>query len=65
MMNPGWKQPDDLHPIDHELVKDPDVGLADYIIKEKIFNFFLYTGCVPLMEAHFLMSRMVTDPKMS
>ena len=41
------------------------MGLVDYIIKEKIFNFFLYTGCVPLTEAHFLMSRMMTDPRMS
>ena len=41
------------------------MGLVDYIIKEKIFNFFLYTGCVPLTDAHFLMSRMMTDPRMS
>ena len=41
MMNPGWKQKDDLHPIQHELVKDPDVGFADYIVKERIFNFYL------------------------
>ena len=65
MMNPGWKQLDDLHPLDHELVRDPNVGLADYIIKERIFNFFLYTGCVPLTEDHALMTRMMTDPRMS
>jgi len=65
MMNPGWKQPDDLHPLEHELVRDPNVGLADYIIKERIFNFFLYTGCVPLTEEHELMGRMMTDPNMS
>ena len=62
-MNPGWRQPDDLHPLDHELVRDPDVGLTDYIVKNKIFNFFLYLGCVPLTEEHDLMSRMMTDEK--
>ena len=61
MMNPGWKQPDDLHPLEHELVRDPDVGLTDYIVKNKIFNFFLYLGCIPLTEEHALMSRMMSD----
>merc|ERR1711970_720850 len=65
MMNPGWRAPDDLHPIQNELVRDPDVGLADYIIKERIFNFFLYFGCVPFTEAHALMQRMMTDDKTS
>merc|ERR1719348_860190 len=64
MMNPGWKQPDDLHPLEHELVRDPDVGLTDYIVKNRLFNFFLYFGCVPLSEDHQLMSRMMTDPNM-
>ena len=61
MMNPGWKQPDDLHPLNHSLVGDPDVGLTDFIVKNKIFNFFLYLGCVPLTEEHALMSRMMSD----
>merc|ERR1719244_45967 len=65
MMNPGWKQPDDLHPTDHELVKDPNVGLTDYIVKERVFNFFLYEGCVPATEEHYLMERMMTDESMS
>ena len=65
MMNPGWRQPDDLHPLDHELVRDPSVGLADYIIKERVFNFFLWSGCVPRTDDHALMTRMMTDPNMS
>ena len=65
MMNPGWKQKDDLHPIQHELVKDPDVGFADYIVKERIFNFYLYSGCVPTTEAHNLMRKMMSDPRTS
>jgi len=63
MMNPGWKQPDDLHPVQHDLVKDPRVGLTDFIVKERIFNFFLYLGCVPLTAAHTLMEKMMTDEK--
>ena len=39
--------------------------MVDYVNKEYIFNFFLYVSCVPLAEAHFLMSRMMTDPRMS
>lgn len=62
-MNPGWQQPDDLHPLDPALTRDPDVGLTDLIVKNKIFNFFLYLGCVPLTEEHDLMSRMMTDEK--
>merc|ERR1711936_1531754 len=65
MMNPGWRAPDYLHPIQNELVRDPDVGLADYIIKERIFNFFLWSGCLPGTEQHELMRRMMTDPSMS
>ena len=65
MMNPGWRQQDDLHPLEHELVRDPDVGLTDYIVKNKIFNFFLYTGCVPLTDHHRLMTRIMTDPTTS
>ena len=61
MMNPGWKQPDDFHPIQHELVKEPGVGLTDFIVKNRIFNFFLYLGCVPLTDAHALLERMMTD----
>ena len=61
MMNPGWKQPDASHPAQHDLVRDPNVGLADFIIKEKIFNFFLYQGCIPLTIEHTLMRKMMTD----
>ena len=61
MMNPGWRQPDNLHPVQHELVRDPSVGLTDFIVKERIFNFFLYAGCVPTTEEHELMRIMMTD----
>ena len=61
MMNPGWRQPDNLHPVQHELVRDPSVGLTDFIVKERIFNFFLYAGCVPTTEEHELMRQMMSD----
>ena len=60
MMNPGWHQPDDLHPLQHNLTRDPSVGLADLIVKEKMFNFFLYSGCVPLTPAHDLMRKIMS-----
>ena len=41
MMNPGWRQPDDLHPLEPSLDRDPDVGLTDLIVKNKIFNPFI------------------------
>jgi len=58
-------QPGDEDPLEHHLDADPDVGLTDYIVKEKIFNFYLYLGCVALTEEQALMSRMMTDPKTS
>ena len=46
MMNPGWRQVGSG--LEHELYRDPSVGLADLLIKERMFTFFLYSGCVPL-----------------
>ena len=51
-----------VHPLKPALVNEPDVGLTDYIVKNKIFNFFLYEGCVPLTSHHHLMSKIMTDP---
>ena len=42
-------------------MREPNVGLADYIVKERLFNFFLYAGCVPTTPEHALMRRMMTD----
>ena len=61
MMNPGWKQPNDFFPLQHELVNDPRVGLTDFIVQNRIFNFFLYLGCVPFTDAHALLERMMTN----
>ena len=37
------------------------MGLADFLVKERIFTFFLYSGCVPFTSAHSLMRRMMSD----
>ena len=60
MMNPGWKQ-DGSDPFKYFLVEAPDIGLTDLIVKEKIFNFFMYLGCVPLSKEHRLMQTIMTD----
>ena len=59
-MNPGL----DVHghnKVNPPLSLDPNLGLVDYIVKEKLFNFFLYLGCVPLTEDHKLMERLATE----
>ena len=47
------------HPFEPPLGAPPDWGLADYVVKEKLFAFWLTYGCVPGSEEHALMRRMV------
>merc|ERR1719313_1944293 len=35
----------------------PNPGLIDYIVKERLFNFFLNNGCVPMTKEHELMEK--------
>jgi hypothetical protein len=51
------------HPFSpHPPLKDPPSwGLADYIVKERLFAFFLNNGCIPSSEEHALVSRMVSS----
>ena len=60
MMNPGLKVKG--HPWDPPLTWPPSWGLADYVVKERLFAFFLPVGCIPLTAAHALMRRMVDGP---
>jgi hypothetical protein len=58
-MNPGL----DVHgknKVDPPLLYDPELGLVDYIVRVRMFNFFLYLGCVPLTDDHKLMERLAT-----
>ena len=49
-MNPGWYVPDENHtPFDPELQSDGsliELELTDYIVQKRLFNFFLWYGCV-------------------
>jgi len=58
-MNPGLDV--HHHPIKPGLVSDPNVGLADYVVKARLFNFFLNEGCIPHTREHALMERMVAN----
>lgn len=59
-MNPGLDV-HGHHKVFPPLTKDPNLGLADYIVKEKLFNFFLYLGCIPLTDDHALMEKIATS----
>eukprot|EP00164_Ancoracysta_twista_P004193 GFYU01005642.1.p1 GENE.GFYU01005642.1~~GFYU01005642.1.p1 ORF type:complete len:616 (-),score=228.54 GFYU01005642.1:1126-2973(-) len=52
MLNPGWGGSKPLAP---KLVQAPKLGLVDFVVKEKLFSFFLYNACIPLTEDHSLM----------
>jgi hypothetical protein len=56
-MNPGL----DVHghPLDPSppLSLQPDLSLGDYIVKARLFNFFLAAGCIPGTQEHALMER--------
>jgi len=59
-MNPGL----DVHgpnKTDPLLSKDLDPGLIDYIVKERLFNFFMFNQCIFGTAEHQLMERIVTE----
>jgi hypothetical protein len=58
-MNPGL----DVHGghvLNPPLTKDAELGLVGFIVKERLFNFFLNLGCVPLTDDHALMEHIAT-----
>jgi hypothetical protein len=60
-MNPGW----DVHrpttpPTRPALTQSLNPGLIDYIVKERLFNFFMLNQCIPGTAEHSLMERIVT-----
>lgn len=59
-MNPGW----DVHgsaPLDPPLTNWPDLSLVDWIVKRRLFNFFLLDGCIPGTAEHALMDAMASS----
>jgi hypothetical protein len=60
-MNPGLNVHTD--PIFPKLTGKSDLGLVDFIVAKRLFNFFLNDGCIPLTRDHTLMDKMVaTNP---
>ena len=56
-MNPGL----DVHSSHHfnpPLDQGIDFGLSDYIVKERLFTFFLNDGCIPFTSEHSLVRRL-------
>jgi hypothetical protein len=59
-MNPGLVAPPN-NPLKPELIRRPALGLTDYIVKEKLFNFFLWFGCIPFSEEKKLLEEISTN----
>ena len=57
-LNPGFDV-HGPHKLNPPLTKPPHVKLTDYIVKERLFSFWLEDGCIPLTEEHALMTTMV------
>lgn len=57
-MNPGYDV-HGSHPLDPPLTGTSNLGLADFIVKSRLFNFFLIRGCMPLTQDHALMNKIV------
>ena len=58
-MNPGL----DVHGghiVNPPLTRDAELGLVGFIVKERLFNFFLNLGCVPMTDDHAVMERIAT-----
>jgi hypothetical protein len=58
-MNPGYHAEENL--IDPPLTGMPNLALADFIVKEKLFNMFLYWGCIALTPDHAVMNKIATQ----
>jgi hypothetical protein len=54
MMNPGYDTRAD--PLFPPLTGFPNVGLTDFIIKERLFNFYLNDACIPLTDDYAVMN---------
>ena len=59
MMDPGYDySADPLAPV---LTRMPDLGLADYIVSARLFNFFMVGACINGSDEHVLMETMVRE----
>jgi len=64
MMNPGYMPdgtiPGDMNP---PLTGQPNLGLTDFIVKRRLFNFYMNNACVDGTADNALMERMVQTAK--
>ena len=60
-MNPGYQSQSGNASFHPKITSSVHIGLADYVVKERLFNFYLTEGCAPLTEEHALMERIVKN----
>mmetsp|Transcript_32747 Transcript_32747/g.86578 ORF Transcript_32747/g.86578 Transcript_32747/m.86578 type:complete len:420 (-) Transcript_32747:216-1475(-) len=61
-MNPGYNQDDaKKHPFNPLLDGTANMGLTDFIVKERLFNFYLVQGCIPGTDEYALQSEMASS----
>ena len=58
-LNPGFDNA--ANPQDPPLTGSPDLGLTDYLVKEKIFTIFLWNGCVEKSDQYDFMYKLTTQ----
>jgi hypothetical protein len=56
-MNPGYDNA--AKPSDPPLTKSPNPGLIDFIVRERIFNFYMNNACIPNTDDYALMTKML------
>jgi hypothetical protein len=57
-LNPGYENINNLPNLHPPLTGEMDASLVDYIVKERLFTFFLVDGCIPGTKEYRLMSKM-------
>jgi len=59
--NPGWDTSGVKPFMSPKIIANPAINLFDYIVKRRLFNYFLLLGCVPLMEEHRLTEKIAKN----
>lgn len=60
-LNPGLDTHEIKHVFNPRLTGSLNPALVDFVVKERLFAFFLNNGCIPLTEEHSLMKKMVEN----
>jgi hypothetical protein len=60
--NPGWRWDSTIRDTFRPTLSgSPESRLVDYVVKRKLFNFFLKDGCIPFTKEHALLERMLAN----